>query len=107
LIGEDVKPRTEFYVNVLGVSAVGIFFLGLGIYALSIEVSLGHLYSPRLLVAGGGSVFLGLIFLWQAVQWIRPLKVTPRNTFDVCPFCGAIVEKSAVFCAKCGRQLNE
>ena len=100
-----MKPRTGFYMNILGLSAFGIFFLGLGIYALS--TFLGHRNSPQLLVAGAGGVYLGLLMLWKALEWARPIKASPQNLFDVCPFCGAIVEKSAILCEKCGRQLAE
>jgi len=104
VIGEYVKPRTRFYMIILGALALSIFFVGLGAYA--IILSLGLKDSSRLLVAGLGCIFLGLIlFFKETLQWIKPIKKPHNNTLAVCPFCGAPIEKETTFCDKCKRQL--
>lgn len=105
VIGEYVKPRTRFYLIILGALALSIFFVGLGAYA--IIVSMGLKDSSRLLVAGLGCIFLGLIlFFKETLQWIKPIKKAQNNTLAVCPFCGALIKKETTFCDKCKRQLK-
>lgn len=104
VIGEYVRPRTRFYMIILGALAVSIFFVGLGAYAIIVSLELKE--SSRLLVAGLGCIFLGLImFFKETLRWIKPIKKAQNNTLAVCPFCGAPVEKETTFCDKCTRQL--
>jgi hypothetical protein len=91
-------------MSILGFSTVGALFVGLGIYVF---VCLpGKQSSPNLLVALG-SIFLGLIFFGQAVQWIKLPKEIQQRTPDVCPQCGALIENDAAVCEKCRKQLTE
>ncbi len=110
-----MDPRTSFYLNIFGYVAVGLFFVGLGIYAVSDSLrSLYFLKDTNLvdvqqyqlgLVLGAGSIILGSKIALGILPWIKPVKQVPQPVLGVCPHCGAIVEKGATCCTKCGRIL--
>jgi hypothetical protein len=83
-----------------------LFLIGIGINA-TIIYSL-ETKTFDLLYLGVCLIIFGIFFLWkEVIQGIKPLKTTIQNTIDVCPFCGAVNYKNAIFCEKCKRQINK
>jgi hypothetical protein len=104
MVGPSVKGVKAEYIVVF---ALGIVFLGLGVYAMyhliTVELPSGRFTS--LPFAAGGLIILGLLIIRQTY----PIFYPEKNRFAesrVCPFCGALVVDTADLCEKCGRQLE-
>ena len=80
-----MDPRRQFYLEVFGGVAVGLFFVGLGIYGVGI--SFANLNSNgRLLYAGAGCIVLGLILVWRSLQFMKPMKPVQQFTVTACSY---------------------
>jgi uncharacterized membrane protein len=90
------------------VFALGIFFLACGVYGvfylLTVELPSGQF--SRVPFAAAAGFFLGTVMIWQTHKIFIPLSKV-HSTTRVCPFCGALVEATAVPCEKCKRQLED
>jgi len=96
-----VNQVTKHFLLFIG---IGLFLLLLGIGGFCFIFFRG-VSDPEALVGSVVCFFGGIGFLWQMV---KPLpKNVPKNKLDICPFCGAIIEKNATLCTKCKKQLTE
>jgi|WetSurMetagenome_2_1015567.scaffolds.fasta_scaffold174837_1 hypothetical protein len=102
--GAAVKPRTEFWANILGVAAFGIFFVGLGVYGFTLALNRPN--AAQWWILGAASILVGASIIYRHVaQYLLPQEKKAGKPVEVCPFCGAIMEKGAD-CIKCGKQLS-
>jgi len=97
-----------------GVTILGLFFVGLGIYFISYCFSNYYNVPGSNSVDGGGylifgpvGIVLGAGLLWYSLPVFIPIKQKPQPKVKTCPSCGAIVEENAAQCEKCKNQLSD
>ncbi len=89
--------------------ALGILFLGLGIYGVfylfTVELPLGRFSEVPFASAAG--IFLGLILIRQAYPIFFPLPKSSISQSKICSSCGALLDETAEVCEKCKRKIEE
>jgi hypothetical protein len=109
-----MRGNTKFWLIISTFLAFGILFLALGIYVVSDYVL--HYFgvlggadlstlAQRAAIAGLGGFIAGFMLVRKSTQWIRHARRRTNLSFTACPHCGAVVERGATRCKKCGKQL--
>ena len=101
----------------LGYAAGAVFaclFILLGIYTLisifTSALNSGPVWQStvnlRFVIAAIVSIFLGSVLLLMTVPVFIPIKHKIWHAPQVCPRCGALADRDAEVCGKCGQQLE-
>jgi hypothetical protein len=86
----------------------GSLFLFAGFYLIIRDYLSGY-YSPlnsRAFFVGIGGIALGLAFIWRAIRWVQSTDPKLQPKTNICPHCGALIDKNDVQCKKCGKPLQ-